>query len=67
LFIINAISGVLFWLLLIKNFNKFTFLSFFGKNTIPILALQIRAMTFIKLMILLFLAQKYLTLMNLKK
>ena len=58
LFIINAISGVLFWLLLIKNFNKFTFLSFFGKNTIPILALQIRAMTFIKLMILLFFGTK---------
>lgn len=52
LFIINAIVGVLFWCNFFKVVTIFKFLSFFGKNTIPILAMQIRSLTFIKLVLL---------------
>ncbi|WP_299670256.1 acyltransferase family protein [uncultured Polaribacter sp.] len=47
-FLLNSFCGILFWILLFKKFNRFSFLSFLGRNTIPILALQIRSITFIK-------------------
>ncbi len=53
LFIINALVGVLFWCNLFKVLPIFKFLSFFGKNTIPILAMQVRSLTFIKLVLVL--------------
>jgi len=53
LFIINGVSGTLFYLLLFKSFQKLKFFEFLGKFTIPILALQIRALTLIKLILVL--------------
>jgi hypothetical protein len=52
LFILNGISGALFFILIIKNFPVFKFFGFMGKFTIPILALQLRAMTVIKFFLL---------------
>ena len=52
LFIITGISGTLFIILLFKKIrfpNVFTFL---GKNTIPLLALQLRALTVVKLVLI---------------
>lgn len=57
-FLLNAVCAISFWVMLFKIFNPFSFLSFFGKNTIPILALQIRSLTFIKLLIVIFLGVK---------
>lgn len=53
-FVFNAIIGVLFWGLLIKTLKKVKILAFLGKNTIPILAMQIRALTFIKFILFIF-------------
>ncbi|MGB0880815.1 MAG: acyltransferase family protein [Polaribacter sp.] len=58
LFLLNASVAIFFWLLLFKNIKKIRFLTFFGKNTIPILALHIRTLTVIKLFLLLFLGSK---------
>lgn len=52
LFIINGISGTLFYLMLIKNIPIFKFLSYIGKSTISILALHLRALTVIKFVLL---------------
>ena len=49
LFIISAFSGVLCFTLLVKQIKFHKFLSFLGRNTIPLLALQLRALTVIKL------------------
>lgn len=48
LFLMNGLAGVLFWFYFFKKIRFFGFLSFFGKNTIPILAMQIRTLTVIK-------------------
>jgi fucose 4-O-acetylase-like acetyltransferase len=58
LFLINASIGISFWVLFFRKFKKLKFLVFFGKNTIPILALHTRALTAIKLFLLLFLGLK---------
>lgn len=58
LFLVSAIIGVGFWVLFFKKIKRISVLSFFGKNTIPVLALQIRAVTFIKLLLMLFLSYK---------
>lgn len=52
LFILNGITGSIFILLFFKNFPIFSFLSFIGKFTIVILALQLFALTFIKFILL---------------
>ena len=54
LFIINGFSGTLALLLLFKAIKAPRFLSYLGKNTIPLLALQGRAMTIIKFVLLAF-------------
>jgi fucose 4-O-acetylase-like acetyltransferase len=56
-FILNGISGSLFILFFFKAFPVFRFLQFIGKFSLTILAAQLVAMTFIKLMLLLFLHQ----------
>jgi fucose 4-O-acetylase-like acetyltransferase len=55
LFLLNSIVGFLFWGYLFKNFLLIKFLVYFGKNTIPILAVQARALSFIKLFLFLIL------------
>lgn len=55
LFLLNSLVGFLFWGSLFKNFLPLKFLVFFGKNTIPVLALQARALSFIKLFLFLIL------------
>lgn len=52
-FILNGISGSLFILFFFKAFPVFRFLEFIGKFSLTILAAQLVAMTFIKLMLLL--------------
>jgi fucose 4-O-acetylase-like acetyltransferase len=52
LFLLNAIIGVCFWTLVFKNIIRLRILSFFGKNTIPILALHTRALTVIKFILI---------------
>lgn len=51
LFLLNALLGSMFILLLLKNFPRFKVLSLIGKFTLVILALQILAMSFIKLVL----------------
>jgi len=51
-FIINGVLGISFYIGLFKLLPEIKWLSYLGKNTISILALQIRAMTFIKLVLL---------------
>ena len=55
LFLLNSLVGFLFWGSLFKKFLLLKFLVFLGKNTIPILALQARALSFIKLFLFLIL------------
>ena len=55
LFLLNSLVGFLFWGSLFKNFLLLKFLVFLGKNTIPILALQAIALSFIKLFLFLIL------------
>ncbi len=57
-FIVNAVIGISFWVLFFRRLKKIKFLTFFGQNTIPVLALHNRAMTFIKLLLLLFWSSK---------
>lgn len=52
IFILNGISGTLFYLFLFKNIPIFSFFSFLGKSTIPILALHLRVLTLIKAVLL---------------
>ncbi|WP_397445077.1 acyltransferase family protein [Polaribacter sp. R77954] len=52
LFILNGITGVFFWILLFKTIKKIPILFFFGKHTIPVLAMQVRALTLIKALLL---------------
>ena len=58
IFIINGVTGSVFYLLLFKNIPIFKFFGFLGKSTIPILALQLRSLTFIKFCMLLFIGIK---------
>lgn len=51
-FIVNGISGSLFILFFFKAFPVFPFLAFIGKFSLTILALQLLAMTFIKVILL---------------
>jgi fucose 4-O-acetylase-like acetyltransferase len=51
-YILNGISGSLFVLFFFKAFPLFKFLEFIGKFSLTILALQLLAMTFIKLVLL---------------
>ena len=53
LFLLNGIIGILFYLSFFKLLPKFKFLGFLGRFTIPILALQIRTITLIKLVLML--------------
>ncbi len=48
-FIFNGIVGSLFYLLLFKYVKNISFLNYLGRHTIPVLAMQLRAMTAIKL------------------
>lgn len=52
LFILNGISGSLLFILVFKIFPVFKFFGIIGKLTIPILALQLRALTVIKFILL---------------
>jgi acyltransferase len=54
LFLLNGFLGSFFLILLFKNFINSSILSFVGKFTIVILAMQTLAMSFIKLAILIF-------------
>nr|WP_298884644.1 acyltransferase family protein [uncultured Polaribacter sp.] len=67
LFILNAFVGVLFWCNLLRVFKFLSFLSFFGKNTIPILAMQLRSLTVIKLILLIFLGTSVFNFNELEK
>lgn len=58
LFLLNGFVGVLFYLSLFKLIPKFKFFGFLGRFTIPILALQIRTVTVIKLGLIVFLGTK---------
>src|SRR5690606_31273340 len=58
LFLFNGLLGSIFILLLLKNFPYFKILSVVGKFTLVILALQILAMSFIKLILWIGLGQK---------
>jgi fucose 4-O-acetylase-like acetyltransferase len=58
LFLFNASIGIGFWVLLFKKLKRFNFLAFLGKNTLPILAVHTRALTVIKLFLLLFWSSK---------
>jgi fucose 4-O-acetylase-like acetyltransferase len=58
LFLLTASIGISFWVLFFKKIKKMRFLGFLGKNTIPILALHLRALTIIKLFLLLFWSSK---------
>lgn len=49
LFIVNGTLGILFYVGLFKTLPKIKVFSYLGRNTIIILATQLRAMTFIKL------------------
>jgi len=51
-FVMNGVSGTIFYLMLIKSIPIFKFFSFIGKSTIPILALHLRVLTVIKLVLL---------------
>lgn len=57
-FLLNASFAICFWLLIFKRIRQIKLLTFFGKNTIPILALHIRMITVIKLFLLIFLGTK---------
>lgn len=48
-FLLNSVLGLFFYVGLFKMLPNFKLLSYLGRNTITILATQIRAMTFIKL------------------
>ena len=52
LFFMNGITGSFFILLFFKSFPFFKFLSFIGKFSLVILALQLLALTFIKFVLL---------------
>lgn len=52
IFIINGISGTVFYLMFFKSIPIFKFLSYIGKSSIPILALHLRALTVIKFILL---------------
>jgi acyltransferase len=54
LFLLNASVGICFWLLVFKKIKKIGILTFFGQNTIPVLAMHLRALTVIKLFLILF-------------
>ena len=49
LFLISGLAGCFFVLLFFKIFRMKTGFAFLGRNTIPILALHLRALTVIKL------------------
>jgi len=53
LFILNAFLGSSFYILLINKIPKISILHRLGKITIPILALQLRTMSFIKVLLVL--------------
>ena len=52
LFLINGFSGTIFYFMLFKNISILKFFSSIGKITIPILALQLRALTVIKFILI---------------
>ena len=58
LFFFNATIGICFWVLFFRKLKKIKFLTFFGQNTIPVLALHIRALTIIKGFLLVFIGLK---------
>ncbi|MFY9242505.1 MAG: acyltransferase family protein [Polaribacter sp.] len=58
LFLLNAIIAIGFWLLFFKRIKQIKILTFFGKNTIPVLALHLRMLTVIKLILLLIFSVK---------
>ena len=58
LFLTNSSIAICFWVLIFRKIKEFKILSFFGKNTIPVLALHIRMVTVIKLFLLLLLGMK---------
>jgi fucose 4-O-acetylase-like acetyltransferase len=53
LFFISGLTGSLAYILLLKSFPVFKFLSYLGKHTIVLLATHLRALTIIKLVLLL--------------
>lgn len=52
LFIVNGFAGSLLILLFFKISRSLSFLAYLGKNTITLLALQFRALTFIKVVLI---------------
>lgn len=67
LFILNGVLGTLFYISLFKLIPRFKIFEFIGKFTIPILALQIRALTFIKLFLLIFFGMQIFEFSELEK
>ncbi|MGY5352135.1 acyltransferase family protein [Wenyingzhuangia sp. IMCC45533] len=67
LFVLNGLSGSLFYIGFFKYFPIFKWLSFFGLNSITVLAAQQRAMSVIKLCLLLFLGVKYFNFTEIEK
>ncbi len=67
LFYLNGIIGSLFFILFFKKIPVSRFLSFLGKITIPILALQLRAMSAIKLILYLILGMTIFEFTELQK
>lgn len=57
-FLVNASLGIGFWVLLFRRLPKITFLTFYGKNTIPVLALHTRALTVIKVFLIVLFGSK---------
>ncbi len=52
LFILSGIAGIFVIIFLTKTFKLHKTLTFLGKNTIPLLALQVRALTIVKLVLI---------------
>lgn len=67
LFILNGIIGTLFYIQLFRSIPKIKVLSLMGKFTIPILALQIRALTFIKFCLIIIFGVKFFDFTELAK
>ncbi len=53
LFILNGLTGTIFVMLLFKILKLNNFFSFLGRNTIPLLALHFRTITFVKAVLIL--------------
>lgn len=67
LFIFNGLTGALFIILLLKKIPTLSILEQIGKTTIPILALHIRTLSFLKTLSLILLGYIYIELNEIEK